>query len=590
MRRISILITSFVLVLSGLEFSPANAVSALADGTYDCNTGFSSSATPNYTITSDVVSLGTACVGVVAIPEGVTNIGTQAFEGATAVTAINLPLSLTNIEPFAFAGTTSISSIFIPKNVSVIIETAFLGMTSLSEITVDAENTSYASDAGVLFSASKAVLYVFPAGKVINGGIYSVPNTVNYISSHAFRSNGNLVGITIPASVTGVGILTFAESSIRDFFFEGNAPSPLLNSFRSLTANAYVKAGASGFTPIELGKWNGLDVTTGFPSLLSCGSAGYFKVTNNAVTGNGNCAGEVNIPDGVTTIGFGAFYSNQQITSVTIPASVTLIGTNAFWGATSLTSVTFATGSKLTAISDTAFREAALQSITIPVGVETIGASAFRSNGNLSTVTFMSGSKLTYIGPAAFRRTQISTIYLMGDVAPSIDVVAFESAPLITEIGVEPTPPTRTGYTFNGWSATFGGPAVDFPYVLSSPSTIILYALWTRDNVKASAITKPYISGTAKSTKKGANKLTAKSRWSGYPNPAVSYQWYSCTAKITSVKATIPGTCKKISRATKSTLALTKKFKGKYIAVAVTGRSTGTAATKWLSKSTARVK
>ena len=110
------------------------------------------------------------------------------------------------------------------------------------------------------------------------------------------------------------------------------------------------------------------------------------------------------------------------------------------------------------------------------------------------------------------------------------------------------------------------------------------------DAKRASAITKPYISGTAKSTKKGANKLTAKSRWSGYPNPAVSYQWYSCTAKITSVKATIPGTCKKISSATKSTLALTKKFKGKYIAVAVTGRSTGTAATKWLSKSTAKVK
>jgi photosystem II stability/assembly factor-like uncharacterized protein len=117
-----------------------------------------------------------------------------------------------------------------------------------------------------------------------------------------------------------------------------------------------------------------------------------------------------------------------------------------------------------------------------------------------------------------------------------------------------------------------------------------IYSGFFPDAKRALAITKPYISGTAKSTKKGANKLVAKSRWSGYPNPAVTYQWYSCTTKVANATTAIPSNCKPISKATKSTLALTKKFKGKFVAVAVTGKSTGTPATKWLSKTTAKVK
>jgi hypothetical protein len=86
--------------------------------------------------------------------------------------------------------------------------------------------------------------------------------------------------------------------------------------------------------------------------------------------------------------------------------------------------------------------------------------------------------------------------------------------------------------------------------------------------------------------------LTAnKGTWTGYPTPsAFTYQWYSCTVQVKIVTATIPKTCKKITGATKSTLKLASAQKGKYLAVAVTGTSTGTSATKWLSKSTAIVK
>jgi hypothetical protein len=46
------------------------------------------------------------------------------------------------------------------------------------------------------------------------------------------------------------------------------------------------------------------------------------------------------IPEGVTSIGIGAFYLCRNLTSVTIPDSVTSIGRRAFEGCSSLTSVT----------------------------------------------------------------------------------------------------------------------------------------------------------------------------------------------------------------------------------------------------------
>lgn len=42
-----------------------------------------------------------------------------------------------------------------------------------------------------------------------------------------------------------------------------------------------------------------------------------------------------------------------------------------------------------------------------------------------------------------------------------------------------PTPPTRSGYTFAGWSETVGGPAVTFPFKPSTWGAVTLYARWT---------------------------------------------------------------------------------------------------------------
>jgi hypothetical protein len=64
----------------------------------------------------------------------------------------------------------------------------------------------------------------------------------------------------------------------------------------------------------------------------------------------GGCASltGINIPNGVTSIGNNAFAACTSLASITIPNSVTTIDNYAFTSCTSLISVTFATGSNIT--------------------------------------------------------------------------------------------------------------------------------------------------------------------------------------------------------------------------------------------------
>jgi uncharacterized repeat protein (TIGR02543 family) len=49
-----------------------------------------------------------------------------------------------------------------------------------------------------------------------------------------------------------------------------------------------------------------------------------------------------------------------------------------------------------------------------------------------------------------------------------------------------PTAPTRTGYTFDGWSATDGGAAVSFPYTHGQTDAFTMFARWTPNSLTLS--------------------------------------------------------------------------------------------------------
>ena len=73
----------------------------------------------------------------------------------------------------------------IPAGVTSIGEGVFSSCTGLTSIKVDAGNTSYSSQDGVLYNHDKTVLIQCPAGKT---GFFAIPGSVTSIGTEAFRS------------------------------------------------------------------------------------------------------------------------------------------------------------------------------------------------------------------------------------------------------------------------------------------------------------------------------------------------------------------------------------------------------------------
>ena len=105
----------------------------------------------------------------------------------------------------------------------------------------------------------------------------------------------------------------------------------------------------------------------------------------------------------LTSIGSWAFDGCDSLTSIEIPSSVTSIGEWAFSDCSSLESVAFGENSELTSIGRDAFSSCSnLTSIEIPSSVTSIGVQAFMNCSSLESVAFGENSELTSIGSSAF--------------------------------------------------------------------------------------------------------------------------------------------------------------------------------------------
>jgi hypothetical protein len=80
----------------------------------------------------------------------------------------------------------------------------------LTSITVDENNTVYASDGGVLFNYDKTTLIFCPAGKT---GSYIISDNVETIESYAFYNCTSLTSVTIGSGVTYIAGNAFSGCS-----------------------------------------------------------------------------------------------------------------------------------------------------------------------------------------------------------------------------------------------------------------------------------------------------------------------------------------------------------------------------------------
>ncbi len=118
-----------------------------------------------------------------------------------------MPGTIKNIDLAAFAYCSNISgNMQLPASVSTIGEYAFYNCNQISTISVEAANTKFSSDMGVLYNHEMDTLLICPLAKT---GTYTIPEKVRYIGYSAFDGCSKLTAISFPTTLTGIGSYAF---------------------------------------------------------------------------------------------------------------------------------------------------------------------------------------------------------------------------------------------------------------------------------------------------------------------------------------------------------------------------------------------
>ena len=399
----------------------------------------------------------------VVIKDGVTSIGSSAFENCSGLTSVTIPNSVTSIGYRAFYGCSSLTSVTIPNSVTSIGWSAFEGTKwydNQPDGVVYAGKVLYAYK-GTMPSNTK--IDIKDGTKGIGGDAFyacfgltsiTIPNSVTSIGDRAFGDCSGLTSVTIPNSVTSIGYWAFSGcsgltsvtipnsvTSIGSYAFydcSGLSSITIPNSVTSIGSSAF--SGTKWFDNQPDGVVYACKVLYAYKGTMPSNTKinikeGTTGITDNAFSG---CSGltSITIPNSVTSIGYDAFYGCSGLTSVTIPNSVTSIGESAFENCSGLTSVTIGMKNMGRFFS----RNSSLKTVTILDGVESIGEDAFYGCSGLTSVTIP--NSVTGIGYRAFYGCSGLTSLTIPNSVTSIEKNAFYGCSGVKEIySWNPTPP-----------------------------------------------------------------------------------------------------------------------------------------------------
>lgn len=359
----------------------------------------------------------------VVIPDVVTKIGDNAFNGCRNLEAVTIPDSVTSIGSSAFMFCSKLKTIKIPNKVKNIAERAF-----------------YCCD---------NLIFV------------KIPDGVTSIDCEAFYSCENLPSITIPDSVTNVGIDAFSNCYALCSIYFSNSNATLGNrAFNS----------CSKLTNVHIPEALILKSETAFDESLykKLNPAG-FIVEDGVLKKYIGDASKVEIPNFVTKICANAFYHCFKLKSVNIPDSVTCIEDNAFYECSSLYEInvvesnanysscggvlfnknktrlikypnyksnfSYTIPDSVTSIAPAAFkRNLLIGSVTIPNSVKTIEKETFYGCEGLTNISIP--DSVTSIGEEAFSNCKKICYIKLSENLKTIDKFAFFSCGAMTSITV----------------------------------------------------------------------------------------------------------------------------------------------------------
>ena len=327
----------------------------------------------------------------------------------------------------AFEGCTSLVSVKIPDTVEYINFNVFCGCSALKSIEVEANNSEYSSENGVLFNKNKDTIVAYPMGKEDTS--YVVPDGVLEIGMSAFHSCSKLTNVKLPDGVEIIDDFAFAfcyglesiivPDSVR---YLGDAAFLFCIKLESVTLGngiAYIGNTVfsySAFYNNEI-NWENDGLYIGKYLL---------NVSKNV--------GEVFwVKGGTEVIADCAFSSCEKLVSVMLPETITSIGETLFYECPLIENIVVnGNGGVYSSEYGVLYKGNSLAvypqgkadvKFNIPAGTDSICDYAFLGNQNLKNVILPDSVKA--IGNGAFSGCSALTSVTIGENVKSIGIYAF---------------------------------------------------------------------------------------------------------------------------------------------------------------------
>lgn len=379
-------------------------------------------ALPNYVdgyLWNSKLFAGVPSIESVYLDNGITEIGTEAFQDCTGIKMMTLPSTVTKVGAYAFSGCTSLKSISLPSGIQSINPSTFYNCSSLLSVTI--------------------------------------PNNVTYIGSNAFRNCKVLSSIVLPSNVGRVDSNAFYGcTALKKVTIPTGAVMLGSNIFFNCNSLQEVNISAGGQT----GTWTGSSLFQNNTSILKLTLYdGVVGIYPNSFSGCINLS-EIEVPDSVAVIGEDAFRDTRWLEDqpqntlvyagkiayqykgnpglvnsgvVSVKNGTIGISTNAFYGKTGLRTVYLPVG--LDSINSFAFSGCTnLTTVNIPTGIKTFGTGIFENCSSLSTINITLNPVKTYFDSSVFSGNPFIQTLAFANGITSVGASTFANCPKLYSI------------------------------------------------------------------------------------------------------------------------------------------------------------
>ena len=293
-----------------------------------------------------------------------------------AVSALVIPKTVERIEDFAFAGFVGAKNILIPSNVTYISPSAFIGCKNVERIIVEVTNKNYVSSGNCIIDKNNKTLIAGCKNSVIPRD-----GSVEIIGDGAFFGCEGLNTMIIPDGVKSIGKAAFYDCTGLS----------LISIPQSVTAiGEYAFFMCSNLASINVPdgvKEIGQYTFSGCSSLRTVYIGEAVETIGDYAFAECKKMTEIIIPDTVEKIDAAAFFLCGKHKSITVPSSVKSLGLFVFSGCYELESATINEG--LTELPQRTFGGCtSLKEVSLPRSLTSLSKNAFDKCSSLEKLTF----------------------------------------------------------------------------------------------------------------------------------------------------------------------------------------------------------